>query len=399
MGGTLHFLALQLLVACGCLLVLSALDTTNTKAFAWPTSWPTSAVTSWLLFPGLVIVLHVLFALSMCTTRRKMAGAKDGPSVVDEMKRAPPSKKKRVVLGRDESRRPPIAWPTIALAMASLSGFVGAIVAGSTGLLPKFPAAVASSVCIFLSFTPLHDAVHYAVSPKHRSINDAVGCLSSVPFLGLYRTFRFIHLLHHRYTNAHAGAPDGSSLDPDHWAGHGSMLTLPFKWGTVFLHYYYYTYKMYIFEEAKAGSKVNVVSPYLLDIMTTPLVIATVAWWFLEWDAILLYLMPFFGASMFLMYVFDYVPHRPHKIPFSQDPYKSTSVTSHLFSWLPEGHLTIPLLFQNYHNIHHLYPYIPFYRYSVVWFKHRAKMRELGTRELPFFLFPSRKAFLEELSE
>ena len=41
--------------------------------------------------------------------------------------------------------------------------------------------------------------------------------------------------------------------------------------------------------------------------------------------------------------------------------------------------LTVPLLYQNYHNIHHLYPTIPFYKYPVMWRNHRKILLELGT--------------------
>ena len=51
--------------------------------------------------------------------------------------------------------------------------------------------------------------------------------------------------------------------------------------------------------------------------------------------------------------------------------------------------LTAPMLgwcrYQNYHNIHHLIPFLPFYHYSRVWFRHRKKLQELGTPTRPLF--------------
>jgi fatty acid desaturase len=34
---------------------------------------------------------------------------------------------------------------------------------------------------------------------------------------------------------------------------------------------------------------------------------------------------------------------------------------------------------QNYHNIHHLYPMIPWYRYRRVWKHHARELQALGT--------------------
>ena len=49
--------------------------------------------------------------------------------------------------------------------------------------------------------------------------------------------------------------------------------------------------------------------------------------------------------------------------------------------------------------IHHIYPFIPFYRYSQVWFRHKQELLDNGVRVLPFFLCPSRSAYLPELRQ
>jgi fatty acid desaturase len=89
-------------------------------------------------------------------------------------------------------------------------------------------------------------------------------------------------------------------------------------------------------------------------------------------------------ALMFLAFSFDYLPHRPHTSTRAQNPIKATSVTSlftHTDSWL----LTLPLLHQNYHNIHHLFPYIPFYRYSQAWAALSPSLLDMGTQIAPVF--------------
>jgi fatty acid desaturase len=91
---------------------------------------------------------------------------------------------------------------------------------------------------------------------------------------------------------------------------------------------------------------------------------------------------------MFLAFSFDYLPHRPHTATRSRNPIKATSVTSLLTrtdAWL----LSLPLLYQNYHNIHHIWPYLPFYKYSQAWAAMSTSLLELGTEVAPILSFKS----------
>jgi fatty acid desaturase len=62
-----------------------------------------------------------------------------------------------------------------------------------------------------------------------------------------------------------------------------------------------------------------------------------------------------------------------------------------------DGFLTPFFLSQNYHNIHHLYPFLPFYHYGAVWRKHKVELIKRGTRVLPIFLRGGRDRYLAEL--
>jgi beta-carotene hydroxylase len=85
---------------------------------------------------------------------------------------------------------------------------------------------------------------------------------------------------------------------------------------------------------------------------------------------------------MFLAFSFDYLPHRPHNSARSQNPIKATSVTS-LFTRSDAWLLTLPFLQQNYHNIHHIWPYIPFYKYSQAWAAMSTSLLDMGTEIAP----------------
>lgn len=182
-----------------------------------------------------------------------------------------------------------------------------------------------------------------------------------------FPAFKHLHLLHHKYTN--------EDQDPDMWAGTGPAFLLPLKWFTIEVKYY---------------------GVYLPKIHTRPLGEATWAITSLVSLAVIIcqlcvhgysrevfwgWVLPGRIALALLAYFFDYLPHRPHTTPKKVNPYEATCVTAlfgeHTF------YLTWPLLHQNYHNIHHLAPYIPFYMYSTVWHGLKAELLTKGTKIKP----------------
>lgn len=126
--------------------------------------------------------------------------------------------KARIRLARGEGKRPDVAYPTLLLAAVSL-GMWGSnffrYERSNKQLGDKLKAVLVGSIAAFMSFTPLHDATHYAIS-KYRWLNELVGNLAGLPFCSPLLFFRYVHLMHHRHTNDHDG-----NLDPDNWAGRG----------------------------------------------------------------------------------------------------------------------------------------------------------------------------------
>ncbi len=99
-------------------------------------------------------------------------------------------------------------------------------------------------------------------------------------------------------------------------------------------------------------------------------------------------------ALSFLAFSFDYLPHRPHSSTRAQNPIKATCVTS-LFSASDASLLTLPLLHQNYHNIHHIFPYVPFYLYSKVWAALGPILLDMGTHVAPVFTLHAHPLLLQ----
>ena len=190
-------------------------------------------------------------------------------------------------------------------------------------------------------------------------------------FLAPFAAFQYLHLQHHRHTN-------DPSKDPDNWSGNGPVWLLPCKWLTQNFHYYYLYLPLLMKRPRQEASS---------TIIQLGSIIAIVTWGLRSDDYYLTFmytiLLPGLLAIFPLAYAFDYLPHRPHIVTREENVFKATSVTSLVgeHTWL----LTWLLLYQNYHNIHHLYPHIPFYQYSQVWERKKNELIVAGTEYRPIF--------------
>jgi len=110
------------------------------------------------------------------------------------------------------------------------------------------------------------------------------------------------------------------------------------------------------------------------------------------------YALPGYVAIGFLAMMFDYIPHRPHG---TTNIYQGTNLTALYRTTTTSDHggqgtvmmsyVTAPLsplmLWQNYHVVHHLYPWIPFYRYAKVWTAMEKEMLAAGVPVVPLLPF------------
>ena len=346
------------------IVLLRVADPQNPKT-APLAQWPSGAASSLAIVVGLLTTIVAFnVAVALGTTGHsppKLAEQATASDLLPLPKLTPGE--------RDAST----AWLTVLLAIGSTGAYTAVAWLGASGRTHPAVAVLLCTVAIFGSFTPMHDAVHGAVSPKHRWLNDVMGLIASAPFVFNFRAFKLIHLSHHRYCNR------DSSLDPDAWSGEGSQLLLPLRWASVFLWYNAFATRKSVEPDTAARW-----AAAWWEMCLVPPIFAVGLWWRFEREFVVYWLLPFSLATTWLMYVFDYIPHRPHVVPHSVDPYRATSMTAYLHPSLPEGHLSFPLLFQNYHNIHHLWPFLPFYKYAGVWDRLKGDLRARGTQELPF---------------
>jgi len=260
----------------------------------------------------------------------------------------------------------------------------------------------------YLLFPVIHDASHGSVS-QNPYINDAIGTIAGTTFFfAPFPTWRYIHLRHHRYTNIPDKDPDfwaGGKLE-NHWLNH--KLALPLRWSTHILHYYYYFFDS-LFKtvynslvnktdsvcdlndltnkpELKNSARVLIVTLFSILINIGYLVRSYYNNFF--WDMCVLWVIPSAISIMILSFLFDYLPHRPFTTEITESRHKTTNMTHGFWSLEGEENPLIAALTFNqltYHNIHHLYPKLPFYKYPIVWKKHKEKLKELDTPIVTIF--------------
>ncbi|MFT4974305.1 MAG: fatty acid desaturase [Myxococcota bacterium] len=241
-----------------------------------------------------------------------------------------------------------LAWPTLLLAAAVVLSEAALWTATLNNLLPLWLATLLATLLAYIAFTPLHDASHGAIggSAKRAWIDSAVGHIMGLPLLAPFPVLRSIHLRHH-------GATNDPDRDPDYWVHGHSALGTAARCITIAGHYYFIFFSTLL---QPRSSMRRLMAPALagLSIQLIGIIGLTAAG--LGWAALSLWVVPAILASGLLAFLFDWVPHH-HT---ARGRHVDTRVL------LIPG-LSLPMLYQNYHLVHHLYPKIPFYRYATLY--------------------------------
>lgn len=248
-------------------------------------------------------------------------------------------------------RVPVLVWPTLAIFGGGQALWWAAAALYLTGAVPWFITVPLSAVASFVLFTVAHDAAHHSAS-SDTTLNTWLGRLATpmfAPHAG-YRTWRFIHMQHHRNTNH----DDGS--DPDHYCIEAPRWQLPLRWATIDL--YYMVFYIPKLRSRPLAEKRGLVLQWIFALTVTAVAIATGH----GVDLLVVYLIPQRLSITFLAWSFDYLPHTGLTETPKGDKLKATR--NRVGS---ESLLSPLLLFQNYHLVHHLHPIVPFHRYIAVW--------------------------------
>ena len=249
-------------------------------------------------------------------------------------------------------KRPKVAWPTISLLLGAYAIFGISTFAYFEEAWPLLCTILFNAGASYMAFTVAHEATHSSVSSNQR-VNDWAGragmlLLEPGPF---FAVFRYIHMQHHKFTNDH-------EKDPDTYCGRGPAWLLPLRWLTIDFVYFSNYLKRENFRKRPKREKVEFALSLVFAIGVVTMM--TLLGWLELY--LLLFFLPTRLAKLFIVFVFDFLPHHPHEVSAKEDRYRSTSNRVGM-----EWFLTPALLSQNYHLVHHLYPTVPFYRYLKIW--------------------------------
>ena len=258
-----------------------------------------------------------------------------------------------------------VAAPSALVFAGGLALFAVSTALGLTGTWPLWASIVPTAAASYLLFTVAHDASHRSLS-SIEAVNVWLGRVSLflfAPHAG-FRTWRFIHMQHHRFTNHDDGR------DPDHYTHRGPAWQLPLRWLTIDLYYL----RWYAPQVRSRPRREQVELAVFWTLLVALVVAAAVSGKLVA--LLVLYVLPMRLAVMWLGFAFDLLPHHGLHLTPSEDRFKTTRNRVGL-----ERLLSPLLLYQNYHLVHHLHPRIPFHRYLAVWRRNEGRYLE-GDPEL-----------------
>ena len=239
-----------------------------------------------------------------------------------------------------------IAWPTILLAVGVLAGWSATVLLAALGWLPLWAALLINSAFAYFSYTPAHESSHGNVaSGRHGWLNYAAGLAAIFPVMHNISLHRLTHLAHHKHLNDPA-------MDADHWVAGQRWWSVLLRCATLTFSHYRIGWRI-----ADTRSKIFAVVENTAS-LAIPVAVAVFAGWQAALFAVVL---PAFIGVTLLGLFFDYLVHAPY---LADGRFSATRAYILPRRWRRIG--SALWMQQNYHLAHHLYPWIPFYRYARV---------------------------------
>ena len=224
------------------------------------------------------------------------------------------------------------------------------------------------SIFFYINFTPFHESTHNLIaSSEYRYLNTIVAYTSNTIYTSITPVWKFVHKQHHLYVN-------NKDLDPDKFYNN---ITDIFQYGC-FLDYIYLNY--YIKHVFKRPFKEQ------LEFTLTFLMYLSIIYLSFRSGFGIRYILSFYLPQrislLMASFILDYNSHH-NCVDFTKikDKSKITNKISGI-----NNHFDYPLVtsiltqYQNYHNVHHINPTIPFYNYKKFWGKIRLRELKNGTK-------------------
>ena len=264
------------------------------------------------------------------------------------------------------------AWPTLALAAGLATFHASVIAAALTGALPLWAAILPLGLSAYAHYTLVHEAIHgNVVAKRHPSApraHDALGWYGSLVLAMTWPLLRRTHQRHH----AHVNGPD----DPDLFV-HGPLARVLFVSAakTAALMFPIILLKPLIGPDEPLARYLHadrwMTRGERWRHFGAQAAVSALVWAAIltghAWPALALYVLPAAIGRTFLGIAFQWWPHVPFTARGRYDAARNG---------LPGWH--VPMLYQNYHLMHHLWPSVPWYRYARLHARLRPVLDERG---------------------
>ncbi|MEO1652370.1 MAG: fatty acid desaturase [Bacteroidota bacterium] len=204
---------------------------------------------------------------------------------------------------------------------------------------------------VYVSFTPLHEATHRALS-SNKFLNDFLGSVSAFLLLPFANTkgYRYIHMCHHRYVG-------DKTLDPDDPLVHIPTKYFPFGYLIFLIADYTWAYWLVfkVWKRTPIVSRVNILWMLLANAAFNLAWLLSPFWY----EFFILYFIPARLGQAYIAFSFAHIQH-PEGMKWHEHPFHSTFMMKGNFFYLKS------LLGQSHHAMHHFLPHIPWYKYHKV---------------------------------
>lgn len=257
------------------------------------------------------------------------------------------------------------AWPTVVLAVVSITAYFSIFALAILQVLPLWVAVLLISYMVYVVYTALHESVHNNIAGSNEAmkrfnnvVGHIVGSILGIPFA----VHSAGHMAHHRSTNVEGKDPDLV------FQNESILVVLVGGVKIIFTEFGYYFRNVY--PKANPTARLLVISEIAVAIGWR-LGLAVAGY---PVEALVLGIIGSAAGVSLLGTIFAWIVHRPFD---ETERYKNTST---IFLPRPIHTVgTVMWLWQNYHSIHHLFPRVPFYRYRKLYDQIYLGMKERGS--------------------
>jgi len=252
--------------------------------------------------------------------------------------------KQEIAIGRQY--RALLAWPTLILLCAVYAGLFASTLLVLNEWMSMWLGAIINGIILYGTYTIVHEGVHDNIVSKKstfRWVNMAVAFLAAIPLWILIYPHRSSHVVHHTKCN--------TDDDPDIYA-RGSFGVVTFwKIPLAILGQFnpVAQYRQCIEHQLSRRQRYLSIINYCFYVAIVAVIIS-IGYGF---ELLVLWFIPFFVGYTAMLVFFTWVPHHPHTLT---GRYHDTRCSL----WSAGNLLTQG---QNYHLIHHMMPWVPWYHY------------------------------------